>query len=75
MSRTPHLDEMIKDRQHERRSLAGSSLRATYHISAGKQLRDRLLLNRRRRTISGVKDRMLKFLIKATEYVSFEHSR
>ena len=72
--RTPHPHEVIEDRQHERRGLAGPRLRDAYEIPSLEEIRHRLLLDRRRLLVPRVLDRMLQLLVQLPENISFEHN-
>jgi hypothetical protein len=50
--------ELRQDRQRERRGLARAGLRGAEHVAAGEQRRDRRRLDRRRRLVADVLQRL-----------------
>ena len=72
-ARTAHLDEVLEDRQHERRGLAGAGLGDADEVAAFEETRDGLLLDGRRGRIARIRNRMLQLLVQSTENISLEH--
>ena len=74
-ARLPHPHEVVQDRQHERRRLACSRLRAADQVAPVEKIGNRLFLYRRRRLVAGVLYRVLQLLVEPPEYRVLKHIR
>ena len=59
--------QSIKDRQQKRRRLAGTGLRAADQVAAVEDRRDRLLLDRRGKSVADIRDRIAQTFVQPVE--------